>query len=320
MAESAAPTVGPGTQAGSGGQSPAPAAADGATASAPDSKPATPPAEVRKHRLKIRGQEQELTEDKVLAYAQRALAGELGLDEVAKSRKEIETEKARIAAERERLKTDPWSVLQELGIDPDSVAAERILQRYDQDGKPRLTPEQEELQALKAQLEASKTKEAEAAKQAHEQAVAKAKVAKVREYSERFAAGLKEAGIQPGDPAAIGLTRRMAEYQAKDEAEGINHPPKVLAELAIEDARAEQVATWGRLQGDELLASMGDDLVTRVVAAKVAAIKRGRARQDPASGQPEPVAPTAPRQRGPDGKFTTAETRERREFLARLGR
>lgn len=273
----------------------------------------------RKVTLKIRGQPRELDEESVHAYAQKALAGEDGLASLAQQRKELEAQQQAWKAEQERIKTDTAAFLEKAGLNPKEWAAKYVLEQFGgEEGQP-LTPEQEELRALKAEKAEREKRDQATAEQAKQERLKKQALAKGQQYRQKFAAALGEMGVAEGDPSIPGIIVRMAADQQRAEEEGIDLPHKALAEMALASIQKEQATAWGRLSGDALLSALGPDLEAKATAAIVAKFKRQRAEQ----GQP-PATATAPadgRARDEQGRYITTApvSRERTEYERRLG-
>ncbi|HUR93056.1 MAG TPA: hypothetical protein VMY76_00635 [Gemmatimonadales bacterium] len=284
----------------------------------PAGKEQSPAPAPRKVTLKIRGQTRELDEESVHAYAQKALAGEDGLAALAKARSDFEAQQKAWTAEQERLKTDTAAFLEKAGLNPKEWAAKYVLEQFGgEEGQP-LTPEQEELRALKAEKAEREKRDQAAAEQAKQERLKKQALAKGQQYREKFATALGELGLAAGDPAVPGIIVRMAADQQRMEEEGIDLPPRALAQMAVGAIQKEQAMAWGRLQGDALLSALGPDLEAKATAAIVAKFKRQRAEQ----GQPTPaVAPPDGRPRDEQGRYasTAPVSRERMEYERRLG-
>ena len=104
---------------------------------------------IKKLKIKVNGKEDEVEldlndEEKLREMAQWAKAGRMSLQDKA------EIEKSWEAYQRE-LKDDPWTKLQELGLDPDELAEMRIQQRIEEMAK---SPEQKAQEAMEKELEA----------------------------------------------------------------------------------------------------------------------------------------------------------------------
>lgn len=102
----------------------------------------TPAEPVKKtYKVKVDGQELEVGEDEVVKNYQLRKASD------ERFRKAAELEKAARARE-EKLKQDPWSVLKELGLDPDEAAEQRLLKKLEWE---MMSPEQRRLRELEAE-------------------------------------------------------------------------------------------------------------------------------------------------------------------------
>ncbi len=270
-----------------------------APAAAPDSDPRPPSS----WRLRVYGEDREVPEDVYRQYAQKGAAAEHRFQEAARLKAEAE---ARLS----RLKADPRAAIAELGLDPFQLALSWVTEQITDEG---LSPEAQRAKQLERELAEHKEREAKAQEESKRAEVKRIAEAKGREYGQRFSAALEKAGLSPGDPAMPGLVMRMAHYQEQNEDAGLDLGPDVLAQVALEDIRAEHAAAWGRLEGDTLLSTLGDELVGRVVKASIARYEKQRAGagQPPAPPQSQ-GAPKAPRDPG-TGRFTSAD-RYARQF------
>lgn len=152
------------------------------------------PAEKKKYKLKLEGKdtEFEVSEDDVPRYLQKGLTADKRLEEIALERKKL-------AAEREEWKKDPFKVIRDMGLDPDELAAKRVIEQYEDAS---LTPEQKEARDLKRRLEAAE----ERLKKVDEVEQKKAQEAKAQEYADRYSKELDaiiDSGVLPSSPGAI---------------------------------------------------------------------------------------------------------------------
>ena len=99
-----------------------------------------------------------MDKDAVKREMQMAAAGRQSMQELAELRKQYETDLA-------RLKNDPWSVLQELELDPDDLAEKRLQERVNELKK---SPEQIEREKLSRELNEARKREADAKKRLDE--------------------------------------------------------------------------------------------------------------------------------------------------------
>ena len=103
---------------------------------------------VKKYMIKVNGQEKEVEVDlndeaAMIRHLQMAEAGQGAMQRASEMEKQF-------GNEINRLKTDPWAVLEELGIDPDELAESRIQQQIDQLQKsPEQLAQEEQAQELR---------------------------------------------------------------------------------------------------------------------------------------------------------------------------
>lgn len=103
---------------------------------------------IKKYSLKVRGQtiEREVdlsNDDYIRDQLQLAEVSKLSMQQAAEVRKAYEKE-------MQRLRSNPWEMLQELGLDPDNLAEERIQRRIEEMKK---SPEQLEKEKYQKELE-----------------------------------------------------------------------------------------------------------------------------------------------------------------------
>lgn len=255
-------------------------------------KPAETAAQRLTRKLKIDGQEREFPLEMLDTYAQRGMAADKRFFEADQLRKTTEGREA-------KLKDKPWDAIKEAGHDPLALAQQLLIEHFEGQA---LTPEQQKIKALeadKAKWEADQKTTAEKARQVEiDQHAEKSAV----EYTTKFVAALKAAGVPEGLHAA-GMIARMAKYEAVNAESGINAPPEVLAELVKEDLQSEQRHAFGGLEGDVLLSAMGDELTDKVVKAAVARFERKSKGALPAP--PKPVVATG--ERNGKGQFVSRD-------------
>jgi hypothetical protein len=223
--------------------------------------------------VKVYGSEREVPDEVYHRYAQQGAAFHQQREELARAKAEHE---ARVKDWKERFKADPESVFREVELDPKQWAARKLITDHE---RAQETPEQRELREAREKLAAIEKEKQEATARAQKEkteAVAKRQRA---ELGAAWVGALKEAGVPEG-PASWGFVAKMAGYQAEiDEAvlAGEMTPeeaqarisPQLLAKLAVEDMRAEQMVTFGNLRGKSLAAAMGREWLDRAAEAWV---------------------------------------------------
>lgn len=301
-----------------------PAAGSSAPASgAPTSAPAAPKA----HRIRYGGQDVDIADADVPVFLSKGYAADQRFQEAAKLRKEAE-DKERAWSEREiKLKSKEHlaDVLREYGHDFDTLAAERIIARYNEQeaGKPKLPPEVErELTQLRAEKERLSKAEQERKAVEEKTKADEVRAAQSKEFADRFAAALDGLKIEPGAEIGRALIRRMAYHQGLALDGGWDLPAESLARLAKQDMATEASFVFGSLEGDALLDEMGDEWVNKVTRAAVARLQRrkgeGAVAAPPPPGTSPPPAKRGEPQRNANGQFTASTDRAFDRFM-RIG-
>ena len=227
------------------------------------SAPVTPPTP-KTYKVKWGDVEKEFTEEQMIQNAQKAW----GIEEKAKANaSKIE------AAEKlmHMLQNDPKAFAKQArmaGLDPNKLATEIL---YDNIRKNSLTPEQRELEEYKekeAERLASE-KEAEELKRAQEVD------AKTKEWSTKFEneleAALKSQKL-PKTRLALALT---AQYIDAGLQQKKNYSVEEVLPYVLRDLQQIHKETIGKLDGEDLLSYIGDDLADKISKARVAKFKMG---------------------------------------------
>lgn len=224
-------------------------------------------AEKRKYKLKVDGAEQELElgDDEISVRLQKALAADKRMNEAADTRKAF-------AAFTEAFKSDPFSAAKEFGLDLDTLAEQRIVQRFQEEEQKKADPGAYERAQLQKQLDEYKSKETRAAEETQTRAQAEHD-AKVGEEMERdFISALQEAQL-PKDRRYL---RMMAEIADVNLSHGIELTPKQMAsEVRAQISETHKYVTQG-LKGEALVSHLGDDVVREILRHSV---EKHRAKQ-----------------------------------------
>lgn len=316
MSDSAAPT--PASSSGgvaSAPSSPSPAAPSSpspqapATSSAPQSSQAEAPragethaeAVARKMKLKVNGVEREFDEATVIRKAQLAESAEQKFQEAAKLRKQTE-------AFIEALRSDPMSVLTnpQLGLNFRELAEQYLAKEI---GREMLTPEQREIEELR-QFKAERERQEEEARQAEmttkQQAEFKAQQVK---YAQAYDREITDALTGSGLPRTPQTLKRVAELMHNALSKGYELDAVTAADMVRESYQSDISQLYGQLDGEKLLAVLGEDLAKKI---RMYDLQRLKAKQAPPPVQ-EPAAPAAPvsrREPKPAGGMKTNEWME----------
>lgn len=306
----------PAVQPVNGSNRPAPPSA-AAPADPPAGSAAAPPAAPAKtYKLKVSGQEREVSEQTYHAYAQKAAAADQLLSEAKREREAAAAERASM---KEKFGANWRQVVEENGQDPEDFLKRAILERY---GQAELTPEQKQ---LRAEQQGRQTAEGKLAELERERAAQASQAEEMRHrstYQGKFLEALDKAGLgaDPESPLTVWAVRHMATLEEANLDAGTDLPPEVLAEMVREDLATQHGQVFNGLEGDALLSRVGPDLAKRISRALVADYERRRsgAPLEPATGPaPESRAVTRPGLAQPvtvpkdprTGKFVSREER-----------
>ena len=206
-----------------------------------DTKAAAEP----KHKIKIDGEEVELTESEMKRYASMGKAAQKRMQEAAQIRKEHEKLQSDVQELLGALKGSTANVLRELGIDPMKLAEEIMSQKLEEEAK---TPEQKEKEALLKKLEEfeKKAKEQEENERKAKEALEFDKIA--REIDMDINTAFEKADI-PKDPVFV---KRVAALMGVATMQGIDLKASDVIPLAKKQA-IEELRGLAGIVSDELL-------------------------------------------------------------------
>jgi hypothetical protein len=273
----------------------APAAADvkKAEAVAAEKKEAA-----RRLKLKIDGQEHDLSEEEVMQLASLSAGAQKRFSEAAALRKQAEEAVA-------YLKANPAEAMKKLGLDPRKFSEEFLVDALKREAE---SPEQKKVREYEEKIRSYETaekqrQEAAARKAAEDKANADraAQEAKTKEIAERYEKVFIEALEKSGLEKNAYTIKRMAEFQKINRKMKLDLTPDSLAKLVKEDVEKEVVTTVKDRTGDQLMELLGPDLIKRITKAQIAKLKGApqkfaQNQEVPAGNvQNEQVDPNAPK-------------------------
>jgi len=246
----------------------------------PDKAAAAAKAEaVRRHKLKVNGQEMELEEPEVLRRAQLAEAAEQKFQEAARNRKEI-------AQVLELMKNNPLEGLKRLGINPREFSEKYLAGELQRE---MMTPEQRELQELREfrekQTKAQQEAEMQAAEQAKQAQVAQQQQRAAAEYDKQISDVLTATNL-PRSPETV---KRVASVLRSALAKGYELDVPTAVDMVKQNYMTEVQALFGGLKGEALAKMLGDGLLKEVRKYDLAQLKSKLA-PPPADPTPQPAA------------------------------
>lgn len=225
----------------------------------PVTTPAPTPAEVRRLKLKLDGQEVELPESDVIALAQRGKVADQRFSEAATTRKEAQEI-------IEFAKSNPTEFFKRTGMNARQWAEEFLMGELKRE---QMSPEQKKAADNEMKLKEYETarKHQEAKKLDDEKQAAQQK--HMQNYDMLFVEALGKSGL----PKTAYTIKRMAELQLVNLKQKLNLDADQLAKVVREDYIAEQKQLYGALDGDQLIDLLGPELVKKLSKAQIAKLK-----------------------------------------------
>lgn len=242
----------------------------------------------KKYKVKIDDEELEVDEDEVVRGYQHARAANKKFQEAAAERKAAEQAKEeakRVAEDRwAKLKTDPFKVLSELGINPRELSEEYLLKALEEE---MMSPAEKEKAELTKKLQEYEAKEKTAKEQ--EEAVKKQEEEKTKqeeilqlqkkyeqEYESQFIKALESTKL-PKNPTTI---RRIAEIVMQFQQQDIDIPVEHAIRIVEQDYNRGISELVKSLEGDSLVQFLGNDVVDKIRKHTLSKVKN-------------PIVPTA---------------------------
>lgn len=271
----------------------APAAAekpnDGAPeTTAPESKdPVTPPVTPTKkaYKFKIDDQEvtEELTEEDVTKYLQKAKGADKRFQEAATIKQQTE----RLY---QLLKENPLSVIEKIHGPKSREMMEKHL--WQQIERERMDPQARELLETKERLQAL-----EAEKKAFEEKQQQEQFTKLKlQHAQNFDKEIKEALTASGKPVTSYGYKRVAHYMLQAMNEGRQLSAKDAVPLMEADQQADFRAMFETVTEDQIIALLGEPVVEKIRKADLKRVRSGNLPQTP------PPAPQKKEEKKPDAR------------------
>ncbi len=262
-----------------------------ATGAAPGAVAEAAKEAMRKHRVKVDGQDMEVDEEELKrGYSHQRAANKI-LQEGKSLRKQNEEFLTKM-----RDKATVIDVLKKLGHDPRKLSEEYLASQLEDE---LMDPRDKELRDTKArlkQIEDMEKKQQEAVqKQRHEEM----KVKYAKEYETQFVEALKKSQLPPTKP----MVAEMAKYIARSAKIGFKMTPEEAAQLVREDIQVAHQRLIGDSDGEILLKLLGDNVANKIRKYDTDKLKT------PEQVLRTPVEQGAPRTREPKRRLTAHEWR-----------
>ena len=227
-------------------------------------------AERRKLKAKVNGKEREVYEDDLLRDYQKYSSADEKLREAAQKKKDID-------AFYERLESDPESILSDprLPINKQELAMKWLTEQIEQEVKY-ADPKDREMDELRRELDKFKNRDREVEEtkqqQEHRQLVESRREAIATTLSEAMALS----PLSKNPEVAAQTLREMALHMRLCKDAGYEVSPQELAQhVERKNLQSYQVVA-GKLEGDELISFLGEEIVQKIRRADLSRIKKSR--------------------------------------------
>lgn len=208
----------------------------------------------------------------------------------ADERKSIEADKARMRAAVDKLKSDPWALFQEAGIDPDEIAEMRIAQQLK---RAQMSPEQIEAEQVRAeldQLRAEKAEREESDKNTQQQQL---KQHFVQKFDTDIGSALEQSGLPRTHRVVNRITDILIAYHEAKQPIDAN----MAARIVLDEVRGDVQGTIADLMKSNpqaVIDMLGPDAIKAITSARVATVQQGQRPQQNQRSEPKPQPPKTP--------------------------
>lgn len=220
---------------------------------------------IRKHKLKVDGEEIEVDEEELKrGYSHQRAANKI-LQEGKLARKQAE--------EFISMMKDPekfYDTAKKLGHDPRLLSEKYLASQLEDE---LMDPRDKELRDAKTKLKQIEDMERMQKEQVEKQRNEALKAKFAKDYSDQFVAALQESGLPPTKP----MVAEMAKYIARSAEIGFKMTAAEAAQLVKEDVQQSYQRLVGGLEGDTLLKLLGEDVANKLRKADTSRLKNPEA-------------------------------------------
>ncbi len=240
---------------------------------------------IAKHKIKWGDQEKEVTVDEAVQLAQKAWGIEEKAKTVAQKANQVENILNMIQSDYKGFVKQCLAA----GIPKENVQKLATDILYEQIRLNSLSPEQKELEELKAQQA-----ETQAAEKAKREEMEKAEMdKKTQDWAIKFENELKTALEKKQLPMSRLTLALTAQYIDAGLAEKKDLTVEQVLPFVLRDLKNIHVSTMGSLDGEALLEYIGEELSNKISAARVARYKKGQTQPPaPKKAEPKPLPDT----------------------------
>jgi hypothetical protein len=237
-----------------GGSEPTPTASEGAVSEASEGSggeneeiKAPPP---NRHKVKVNGKEEDADIEELKAAYSKVKAADERFRTAAEERKAAEKERAEAKALLEKVKSDPWAVMKELGLDPRKTSEEYLIKQLELDA---MSPEQKAAME-KASSDDKKRAELEAKLKEYEDREKKDKdekeQAEIAAQSQKIAKDYEEQFLEALGSTKLPKTQKTVALVAEKLREAIVDGYEISVKQAVKAVEREQKAALNAILAD----------------------------------------------------------------------
>lgn len=230
-------------------------------------------------KLKFKGKEEVVDDlDKLAEWAQRGRGATEVYEQAKKLREEAEAKASRLEKLRGGSLDDRLALLTEaLG---DEEAALQFMEEalWEKRIAPQqLTPEQRQMQEMQRKLQSYEQEKAQQAKAAQEAEIDRQADVIAQQYAKTAADVMQKLGWGP--ELAPLVLREMLPYAEQALEAGMEPVSEDIIGMFMDDQRGKLANMVSKLEGEQLLRFLGDDLANKVRKADLARLRSGQAKQ-----------------------------------------
>lgn len=210
------------------------------------------PAEIRKYKVKVMGEEREVDEKELIRGYSHQQAANKAMQEGLKSKKQAE-EFISMLKDEGRL----FEVLEKIGHNPRTLAEKYLAAQIEEE---LMDPKDRELKMTKAQIEAYKKKEQDEIERQEHAKMQEISSKYAKEYTEQFTKALEEEKL----PAKKETIQDMARYIKRATEIGFKMTPQEAAKLVKEDNINKIRHLTQGLSGEQIVQLYGEDIANNL--------------------------------------------------------
>ena len=230
-----------------------------------------------RYKVPVDGKEIEVGIDDLLSSYSHVKASNDRFEKAAQAKKEAAALRSEAESMKARMKSDPWGVMEELGLDPRTTSEEYLIKKLEFDS---LTPEQKRIMELEHKTKTYEEKEAAAKKQEEERAKTEAKekedkaIAKrseelIAEYSKAFITELSASKL----PKTNIMVAKVAEKLGIAAQQGWEMSVKQAVKLVEKDLIEYKQAFLRDMDPEALAEFLGEDSLKKIRKRDVEKLK-----------------------------------------------